>query len=271
MAGWKRSISLHASGHAVLASPDDAPLRWLHLTLDVLEAGARTVREAGPFEVVLDLLEGRLRLLREGDEWCVLERESFFDQPPVFVCIPRDGNYAFVAERPSILLSVSAPVPAPGPWAVVSPEDAPARVVGRENWVRTLWPGTSELPVTQRLLVGETQNPPGGWSSFPPHKHDTEAPPQELPYEEVYYFRFDPPTGFGLQRIYGSDRDGHPFDDVYVVQDGDTIVIPKGYHPVVAAPGYRMGYVWALCGEGKQYGAWTVDPVHRWILEETRP
>ena len=31
------------------------------------------------------------------------------------------------------------------------------------------------------LIVGETLNPPGGWSSYPPHRHD---------HEELYLYRF---------------------------------------------------------------------------------
>ena len=58
------------------------------------------------------------------------------------------------------------------------------------------------LPLdTKRLIVGETINPPGNWSSFPPHKHDTDNPPEGV-YEEVYFFLVRPRGGFGLSRVY---------------------------------------------------------------------
>lgn len=57
-----------------------------------------------------------------------------------------------------------------------------------------------------------------------------------------------------------------------IVHDGDTVVIPRGYHPVVGAPGYQMYYLWVLCGEVSErtYGQWTVDPDHKW-LEDVEP
>ena len=47
--------------------------------------------------------------------------------------------------------------------------------------------------------VGETLNPPGNWSSYPPHKHDQHNPPEEVALEEVYLFRVEPAGGFGVQ------------------------------------------------------------------------
>ena len=111
-------------------------------------------------------------------------------------------------------------------------------------------------------MVGETLNPPGGWSSYPPHKHDVDDPPREAIYEEVYFFRIQPEGGFGIQRVYERREGADALNEVLVVEDGDTVIIPRGYHPVVAAPGYQLSYVWALRGEGRRYGAWSDDPAH---------
>jgi 5-deoxy-glucuronate isomerase len=113
----------------------------------------------------------------------------------------------------------------------------------------------------QRLLIGETYNPPGLWSSYPPHKHDVQQPPQETKLEEVYHFRLNPPQGFGLQRVYG---DG--FDECYTAQDRDTVVITKGYHPVVGAPGYQLYYLWILAGEERTMHP-RDDDAHAWAKE----
>ncbi|MDQ1467882.1 MAG: 5-deoxy-glucuronate isomerase [Actinomycetota bacterium] len=85
------------------------------------------------------------------------------------------------------------------------------------------------------LIVGETLNPPGGWSSYPPHRHD---------HEELYLYRFDPPSGFGVHVSY--DEIG---DAARVVRDGSIERITNGYHPVVAAPAGAMYYLWALAGD----------------------
>ena len=52
------------------------------------------------------------------------------------------------------------------------------------------------------MIVGETINPPGNWSSYPPHKHDRLVPGVEVPLEEVYHYRFSPAGGFAIQRVY---------------------------------------------------------------------
>ena len=46
------------------------------------------------------------------------------------------------------------------------------------------------------LIAGETLNPPGGWSSYPPHRHE---------HEEVYVYHFEPTGGFGMAMNYDDD------------------------------------------------------------------
>ena len=64
---------------------------------------------------------------------------------------------------------------------------------------------------------------------------------------------------------YTADGDPDGFSTAFVVEDGDTVLLPKGYHPVVAAPGYELHYTWALAGEERRYGAWADDPRHAWV------
>ena len=60
-----------------------------------------------------------------------------------------------------------------------------------------------EFPA-DRLLLCEVFTPGGNWSSYPPHKHDTDDPPREVDLDEVYYFRFRDRDGYGFQRLYTS-------------------------------------------------------------------
>ena len=57
------------------------------------------------------------------------------------------------------------------------------------------------------LLVCEVLTPAGHWSSYPPHKHDRDAMPEESLLEETYYHRVSPAQGFALQRVYTDDRE----------------------------------------------------------------
>ena len=72
----------------------------------------------------------------------------------------------------------------------------------------------------------------------------------------------DPKQGFGIQRIYSKKK----FDQSYTVENNDTIIIPEGYHPVVAGPGYKLYYMWILIGDNKNYFLFD-DPDHKWIKE----
>jgi 5-deoxy-glucuronate isomerase len=83
--------------------------------------------------------------------------------------------------------------------------------------------------------------------------------------EEIYYFHVDPPQGFGFIRVYTDQDDAQPFDRAFPIENGDTVLIPRGYHPVSACPGYTLNYLWVMAGEARKYGAWTDDPRHAWL------
>ena len=100
------------------------------------------------------------------------------------------------------------------------------------------------LLVRELFTVGE-----GGWSGFPPHKHETDMLPDESRHNEVYNFRFNPSNGFGAQFL---TLDGEDFGPVYHVRDGSTFIFDKGYHPCVAAPGFEMYYFTILAGESQR-------------------
>jgi len=147
----------------------------------------------------------------------------------------------------------------------VAPEQAIVKSVGKDNWTRTVFTHIADNIPAAHLICGETVNKPGGWSSCPPHKHDVYREPSEVPMEEIYYFLCDPPQGFGFIRVYTQKDAPDAFDVAYAVENGDTVLIPRGYHPVVACPGYTLNYTWILAGEGRTYGAWADDPAHAWI------
>ena len=86
----------------------------------------------------------------------------------------------------------------------------------------------------------------GGWSGFPPHKHDEDIEGIETAHEEVYHYRFNPNHGFGAQFLYEKEDDYGP---IFHIKNGSTVIVDKGYHPVVAAPGYEMYYFTILVGE----------------------
>src|SRR5437879_13358818 len=91
----------------------------------------------------------------------------------------------------------------------------------------------------ESLLVTEVLTPAGNWSSYPPHKHDTDDPPRETYLEETYYHRLARPEGFAEQLVYTDDRS---LDEPIQVRDSDGVLVPQGYDPVAAGQGYALYY-----------------------------
>jgi 5-deoxy-glucuronate isomerase len=187
------------------------------------------------------------------------------------VYLPPGSTLELVAHTPTEL-ALAATVgdelhaPADASPAVVTPDDVVKHDRGRTGWRRAVHDVVADTVPAQRLLVGETFNAAGEWSSFPPHKHD--GGDGEPALEEVYYYRFDRPEGFGFQGLYEHGRDSLRGDERAVfLRHGAVVGIPRGYHPVCAAPGYRLYYLWALAPRAGTARALALheDPAHRWL------
>ncbi|MGH9551588.1 MAG: 5-deoxy-glucuronate isomerase, partial [Terriglobales bacterium] len=99
-----------------------------------------------------------------------------------------------------------------------------------------------------------------------PHKHDVHNPPGEVDLEELYYYRIDRPEGYAIQRVYTRDRQ---LDETLTVRDGDLVLVPEGYHPVVAAHGYNVYYLNLLAGSAHSMAA-SDDPDYAWVRDTWR-
>jgi 5-deoxy-glucuronate isomerase len=113
------------------------------------------------------------------------------------------------------------------------------------------------------LLVVEVRTPSGHSSSYPPHKHDRDALPEESALEETYYHRLDPPQGFAFQRVYTDDRS---LDESLAVENQDVVMVPRGYHPVVVPHGYESYYLNVMAGPKREWHFHN-DPAHEWMLK----
>ncbi|MCV0402599.1 MAG: 5-deoxy-glucuronate isomerase [Chloroflexi bacterium] len=128
----------------------------------------------------------------------------------------------------------------------IGPEDVTTEVRGAGNATRQInHIITPDFPA-DRLEVVEVYTPSGNWSSWPPHKHDTDDMPREAVLEEVYSYRFRRPEAWGVQRLYRADGSR---DLLWSVRDGETVIVTDGYHPFVATHGDDAYYLNALAGD----------------------
>ena len=117
------------------------------------------------------------------------------------------------------------------------------------------------------LLVSELYGDGGCWSGYPPHKHDTENPPEETAFEEIYHYRYRPENGFGAQFCYRPDGGGTE-PEVVMTRHGDTYLVDRGYHPTVRAPGHE-GYIFTiLVGRHQRSLVQSFEPTHRHLMDK---
>jgi len=227
-----------------------------------LATGATHRYQMNGEETVVVLQEGRGTFKAGGSEW-MLARRGVFDERASALYLPPGTPLVVTAQEPLEAIVFSTPAPDGGHAAVIGPDEVRVNARGRGTYAREV----HDLFVTdshaRRLMVGETFNPPGHWSSFPPHKHDGRDGEPVL--EEIYYYRISPAQGFGHQMLYTADGECQ----THTVKDGDAVLLPYGYHPVSSPPGYALYYLWAMAGADRKL-ALHEDPAHRWIHDEPR-
>jgi 5-deoxy-glucuronate isomerase len=234
----------------------------IDLRLVELAVGERVSLREDECELCAIVLSGTVEASVEGSLLGTAARDGgVFGSPPAAAYVPPGQELTLVAVSDAVVAVAGAPLGGgtAGRARLIESGDRQVRTAGTGNWERTIRTLLGPEDEAGRLVVGETINPPGNWSSYPPHKHDRHAPPEEVALEEVYLYRFEPQGGFGVQLVY-DDRN----ERAQVVRDGDVVVIPSGCHPVVAAPGYALYYLWVMAGEGRELAPY-LDPRHAWV------
>ncbi len=264
------------SGYTPITAAPQHNLRWLSLAKLRLHTNGETYTlETEHDEVGIDILGGQAAVSARGpsgptEYTRVGQRPSPFAGIPTMLFLPRATTARITCETgPFEAVLFRAPARRDTLPRVIRPSDVRVQDFGQSNWQRSVYPSIGTEVDADRLLMGETHTPSGNWSSYPPHKHDSEQPPEHIS-EEIYHFLIDPDFGFGLQTLWDPSDTAGGAPKAYVVRHGDSIVIPGGYHPVVTAPGFRMITVWAYAGDSRAWGAWSAEPGYARLLEVTR-
>ncbi|GIP49863.1 5-deoxy-glucuronate isomerase [Paenibacillus sp. J53TS2] len=259
------------SGEHPLLSVTPVSAGWSYVGFDVhrLNPGERIERDTEEREYCLVILEGKVNVSTAESTWeAIGERMSVFERiPPHAVYVPGGNRYQVEALTETELAICHAPDRNGGhPARWIGPEDIRVEVRGEGATRRDIHHILPEQQSADSLLVVEVFTPPGHWSSYPPHKHDQDALPDESLLEETYYYRVNPPQGFAVQRVYTDDGS---LDSTLAVKNGETVLVPKGYHPVSAPPGYEVYYLNVMAGPVR---VWRIhnDPDHAWTLDPLR-
>jgi len=246
------AVAPSESGVLVEITPEHAGWRYVAFAVRQIAKGDRWSASTGTREACLVLLEGECRVFW-GDGDCRLgPRASVFSSYPHAVYLPPGVSFTVDATSRTELADCRAPADGRHPVQVIQPEDCGFEIRGGGNATRQIVDILPPPFAAHRLLICEVFTPSGNWSSYPPHKHDVDNPPSEVQLEETYYYRFNAPHAYGVQRLYGpDDRD----EQTLTVRHGDLVLIRNGYHPFVSAHGYDAYYLNVLAGDRRSMAA----------------
>jgi 5-deoxy-glucuronate isomerase len=240
-------------GRTESVSPGTAATEWLHYGRVILDAGEAPLQFSnGDRETSLICLKGGGTVSAAGQQYDLARYDAVY--------VPRDETIEVRPGSAGIdLAELSAPVAGRYPPAFVSYADV---VRDPTLHFKTGGPGSSrELNIligknvdAGRLLAGVTFSEPGNWTSWPPHEHGHML-------EEAYLYIDMPAPSFGVQFVY---NDRHDPEVATFVREGDCVIMPQGYHPNVAAPGCRIGFLWFMAAhrerDDRQFGVVNVQP-----------
>jgi 5-deoxy-glucuronate isomerase len=247
-------------GCVMRITPESAGWRYVGFDVYRINTGARLRRELAGREACVVVLGGRCDIRSEAGEWTdVGTRATPFDGPPAGAYLPPGTAFEIAARFGAVEVAIGhAPAGRGAAARVIAPGDARLEIRGTGAIERRIHHILMEDAAAESLLVTEVVTPGGHWSSYPPHKHDTNDPPHETALEETYYHRLREERGFALQRVYTVDR---TVDESLAVRNGDCVLVPRGYHTVSAAPGYELYYLNVMAGPVRRWNV-TFDPDH---------
>ncbi|ODU33689.1 MULTISPECIES: 5-deoxy-glucuronate isomerase [unclassified Sphingopyxis] len=244
-------------------TPESAGWKYVGFRVVRLAAGASYNRVEDGREACVVVLTGTVSIMAGGESFeNIGGRQTVFDGAATSVYVPAGHRYRIEAVSDAEIAICTAPGTGAGAVRLIRSDAVEVRGQGtNKRHVRNI---LSDADAAESLLVVEVITPGGHWSSYPPHKHDRDAYPEETFLEETYYHRLSPSQGFAFQRVYTDERD---IDETMAVEDGDVVMVPRGYHPVGAPHGYDLYYLNVMAGPRRNW-VFRNDPAHEWIVRQ---
>ncbi len=250
-------------GYERVTTDRNSPLAYAELDFLKLANGqSYTIDERGK-EFALIILYGKCSV--KGENFCFESagsRNNVFEAPGEAVYVGKDTPFTVTGKGGDVKIAVcKAPAKKYFAPAYVPVSEIKTKDLGKGAFARKAAFNLPETVGANLLYIGEFWVEDGNWASYPPHKHDVDNMPTEGALDEIYYFEFDRPQGFGFQSVYSKEGD---INETYKVKTGDLVEVPKGYHPFTVAPGYKNYCLWIMAGKNRGIFC-TTEEEHRWI------
>jgi 5-deoxy-glucuronate isomerase len=250
-------------GELVSIDPQRAGWRYLSFAVHRLQPGRTLAGGEAGVEAAIVAITGDGALRAGSSSRRFKGRTSVFENLPWAAYAAPGDPWEVVADSVLDVAVATCPAEAGNESRIVGPPDHPVEIRGGANATRQITHLFDPPFPAGRIMIVEVITPSGNWSSYPPHRHDGRGGSNYL--EETYYYRIEPaPTGYAYQRVYTGDTD---LDEIVLARDGDLVLIPEGYHPVVASPGSNVYYLNALAGSVRDM--WSPDdPEWKWVRDD---
>ena len=252
------------NGTSVIFKTEDSFCQKVEMDMIRLADGEKKSYREKDKEYGLVILGGKCTV--KGDDFAfgnIGKRKDVFDGAATCVYVGANTNFTIEAIGEVLVAVSKCPSQKTYSPVLVNPEDVIIKNLGKPGWEREAHFILDERVQADMLYIGEAFVKGGQWSSYPPHKHDDDNMPQEAQTEEIYYYEFKEPQGFGIQKVYTLEGD---VDETYTVKSGDFVEIPRGYHPFHSAPGYDGYYLWIMAGADRGFYM-TTDEDHLWLTK----
>ncbi len=251
------------NGYTPLCTIGQCSLKDLEFGILELSPGQAYAFETHDREAAFIILGGKAAFTADGVEYGLLgARRSVFESPKAEAFYaPRNCNVKIGSPFHVKIAVCLTPVDADSKPQAIRQDGVRVMRLGVKPWERDTSFIIDGATNAKKLTIGEAYITPGNWAGFPPHKHDVDSMPAEGVLEEIYYFLFDPPQGFGIQCLYTKDGE---IDEAYRVKSDDLVEFPRGYHTTVGAPGYNSYFLWLMSGQHQGFFR-SSDPDHAWV------
>lgn len=246
---------------------DNSDLSYIQMKVLQMDRGSEYHEILTDWEICIVVLTGKVTISDGKQTFKTIgTRQTVFDRIPTdSVYISSQQAVQVVAESQAKVMLCYAPSTKVLPTKLISHEEVGVEHRGKNSNQRMVHNIlTDDSPIANSLLVVEVYTDSGNWSSYPPHKHDQDNLPYESLLEEVYYHEMNPEQGFVFQRVYTDDRS---LDETMTVENGQVVLVPKGYHPVAVPEGYDSYYLNIMAGP-KKIWQFHNEPAHEWLLTD---